>query len=280
MIMDSGKRLKIVISCVTFETIKISDAVEYYDPDRVYLVHYVREDLERKTNIYKEFYDETVRKICESTNIQPNEIIEIVRDVNEYSGMLQIIHEIIEKENKRSILPDIYVNISAGSSDYVAAASMVSMMYENVVPFTVKTRKYTISEERLRECYYSDEGKPIGMAESVFNPTAIPKIKVPRPERSLVLSLRVVSDIIRENNRARASKMIFELKKQGLWLRKFDANDMNEKTCPRNDLTYFHRDFMDKWIEKKWMVKDEFQNTYRLTEEGKRILGIFYREDN
>ena len=238
----------------------------------------MKDDPEGSSNIYTEFYDETVRRISESTKIDLNNIIEVVRDVTDYSSMLQITHEIIESENKRSVLPDIYVNISAGSSDYVAAASMVSMMYDNVIPFTVKTKKYTVSEERLREYYFSEEGRPIGMAKSVFSPTAIPKIKVPLPEHTLVLSMRVISELIKENNRVRAAKMIFELKKRGLWLRKFDARDMNEKSCPRNDLTYFHRDFMDKWIENKWMIKDEFQNTYHLTAEGKRILDIFYRE--
>lgn len=279
MTTNSGKRLKILVSCVTFETVKITDAASYYNPDRIYLIHYVSRKKPDSSRIYTEFYEEVVRKIVNETGKSVDDIIEIEKDVSDYSGMMSTVHWIVEKENANKVLPDIYVNVSAGSSDYVAAASMVSMMYENVIPFTVKTKRYTVDEDHLREYYYSSEGDPVGMAQEVFSPMAIPKISVPRPEKNLILALRTVSALIKNNNRVRASKMIYELKIKGLWLRKIDDKDLNEKSCPRNDLTYFHRDFMDKWIHHGWIEKDEYQNTYRVTDEGNRVLSIFYKEE-
>ena len=232
-----------------------------------------------QASVYSEFFEEVIKEIRGGIGNNP-EIIEIVADVSNYSCMLNAVHSIIEKENGSRMPPDIYVNLSAGSSDYVAAASMVSMMYDNVIPFTVKTKSYTIGEEGIRKTYYSSDGKPIGMSKDVHDPCAISKINVPRPDKNLVLSLRIVSRLISENDRVRASKMIYELKKNGFWIRKYDERDLNEKSCPRNDLTYFHRDFMDRWMSNHWIEKDEFSNTYRLTSNGKRILEIFYNDKN
>ena len=274
--MSSGKRIKVAIACVTFETVKITDAISYYQPDRVYLIHYVNASSGESAGIYADFYREVVREIVNSSDRGVPEIIEVTEDVSDYSLMLSAVHSIIENENCGEVRPDIYINVSAGSSDFVAAASMVSMMYDNVIPFTVKTRSYTISHEKIRECYYSEDSRPVGMAKEVYKPVAMSKIKIHPPDRELVLALRCVNELLEIDERARASKMIYALKVKGYWMRRFDTEGLNEKSSPHNDLIYFRRDFMDRWISEGWVEKDEFHNIYRLTESGKRILDVFY----
>ena len=98
--MSTGRKERIVISCVTFETVKISDPVRYYDATRAHLIHYIREGLdESKANIYQQFYD----KVCDNINSTGRgvEIIEHNEVVSDFSIMLKTILGIIDSEQKK-----------------------------------------------------------------------------------------------------------------------------------------------------------------------------------
>ena len=159
--MVSGKKERVVISCVTFETVKISDPVKFYDATRAHLIHYIREGLDpSRTAIYREFYDKVADTIRKSG--RDVEIIEHNEIVSDFTVMLRTILSIIDSE-KRNGDCDIYVNISAGSSEYAAAATIASMMSKGVIPFSVGTDSFTISsDEDIRQVYYVNN-EPMGL---------------------------------------------------------------------------------------------------------------------
>lgn len=273
--MSTGKRDRVVISCVTFDTVRVTDPLSKYNPDRIHLIHYCRGG--SGDNVYQEFYETVCDQIHELPNGKGISIVEHNENVTDYNSMFRTVHGIIEYENGLGPT-DIYVNISAGSTDYIAAASMASMMYDNTIPFTVRSKEYTVRGDMIRKCYYSSDGKPLGMTASVEEPRAVSKIRVQRPEKNNVLALRDVKELIEKDADTRASLMIYTLKTKGRWKRKYSEEELSEKRCSRYDLTYFHRDFMDGWISDGWIEKDEYQNKYRVTDKGLQVLSVFYTE--
>ena len=262
--MESGKRKRIMIACVTFETIKITEPVEHYETSIVHLLHYVRDKNSQSGKIYQQFYDEVSNQI-ETMNYT---IIEHNSNVNSFPDMMRILTDILYKENNSEPLPDIFVNISAGSSEYVAAATIVSMMFPNAVPFSVRTKKYTVNVEEISRLYFKNN-HPIGLTEEIYPPVIMPKISIPRPDERLVKALRVY---VKSDQRAKT--VISQLKETKLWIRESDKSTNAQKY----DSVYYHRDFVDRWIEYGWVFKDAYLNRYNLTDEGRRILNTYYLE--
>ena len=113
--MASGKKDRIVISCVTFDVAKVVSPIVHYEASRVHLIHYVKSD-----DIYQEFYDEVCARISEE--IPRCEIVEHNAEVFDFAKMMNVVSRIMEDEIERAeIRPDIYVNVSAGTSEYSAA---------------------------------------------------------------------------------------------------------------------------------------------------------------
>ena len=49
--MSSGRKDRVVIGCVTFETEKVVEPVKYYQADRAHIIHYVKQG-DRNSAIY------------------------------------------------------------------------------------------------------------------------------------------------------------------------------------------------------------------------------------
>ena len=272
--MSNGRKERIVISCVTFETVKISDPVKYYDATRAHLIHYIRDGLdESKSRIYREFYD----RVCE--NIKGSgrdvEIIEHNEIVSDFSVMLRTILSIIDSEQRAGEC-DIYVNISAGSSEYAAAATIASMMSKDVTPFSVGTKTFTISEEdEIKRTYYVDD-MPVGLTSSTREPKVLPVYVIERPPEHLVRGLRVLQEEIRKKHSTSSAKMGPLLKEKGVWVRDGKVTEGREK---QSYALNYHRDFMKKWLELGWVVKDELRKKDIITDKGMNVLNTFYLDD-
>ena len=264
----SGRRCRVMIACVTFETSKVADPVRYYACNRVHILHYTKENAPRR-NVYREFYDETCRLIREQ-NGKDIEIEEHNGSVSNFSKVLTTILSIIEDEQRKGLC-DIYVNISAGSPEYSAAAAIASMMHENVLPFSVNTKEYSISsEEDIRNAYYIDD-RPVGLTVSTYDPRAMPKYHIEKPPEHLVRGLRILHELNESKSKSKSSNIVPLLKNEGLWFR--DDIDNNRK---QSDAVNFHRDFVTRWLEEGWVVKDDLRKRYVLTEEGLNIISTFY----
>ncbi len=272
--MANGRKERIVISCVTFETVKISDPVRYYDATRAHLIHYIREGLdESRSRIYREFYD----KVCDNIRNSGRdvEIVEHNEVVSDFSKMLKTILSIIDTEQKKGEC-DIYVNISAGSSEYAAAATIASMMSKNVLPFSVGTKSFTISEEEdIKRTYYVD-GVPIGLTSSTREPKVLPVYVIERPPEHLVRGLRLLNEEIGKKHSTSSAKMAPLLMEKGIWVRGENVTAGREK---QSYALNYHRDFMKNWLELGWVEKDELRKKDVITKKGLNVINTFYLDD-
>ncbi len=273
--MVSGKKDRVVISCVTFEVAKIVEPVEYYEATRVHLLNTSKEG-----SIYREFLDEVCRRIGEYSKRT-----QIVRHITEWDGdsydfkvsdfgsvmreILCIIQGEIEQHGENNV--EIYVNISAGTSEYSAASLIASMMYhEQTIPFTVSTEEYTVPEEKAREIYYRD-GVPVGQALHCYDPKALSTYRIEKPERDKVLALGVMKEQIEKGDSC-AARMMQILNEKGLF-DDYAKKDYNNKP-EQKDIMKYQRNYIDFWLENRWVEKQS-KRKYRVTELGEEVLSIF-----
>jgi len=266
----SGKRRRVMVACVTFETAKVADPVRFYECNRVHILHYTKEGAPRR-NVYREFYDETCRLIREQ-NGDSIEIEEHNGSVSNFQLVLTSLLSIIEGEQAEGPC-DIFVNISAGSPEFSAAATIASMMSEDVTPFSVNSKEYSVrTEEDIRRAYYID-GRPVGLTVSTYEPRVMPKYTIGKPPEHLVRGLRVLHDLNTNRSRSKSSNIVPILKGCGIWFRDDTASDRKQ-----SDAVNYHRDFVSKWLERGWVVKDDLRKRYVLTDEGINVISTFYKD--
>ncbi|MCL2890978.1 MAG: DUF6293 family protein [Methanomassiliicoccaceae archaeon] len=279
--MGSGRRNRVVISCVTFETVKITDPILHYQATHVHLIRYAKDPSSEDGRMYREFYDRVCELITERSPFKV-EIYEHNEKVSDFAVMLRTVLAIIHDEKKRSADSDIYVNVSAGTSEYAAAAAIASMMVPGTIPFSVSTERYTVRGENVRKAYYKG-GKPVGLTEEAKEPRVMPSYSIDIPDKHLVLALRLLHERNRNKMTVTGSKMIAALKEKDLWLRGemiIDDSDRTRKTDEqRSEAVYYQRDFVDKWLKYGWVRKNELSKRYEVTEDGEKILDTFYTKD-
>ena len=271
--MTSGKRERVVISCVTFETVKISDPVIYYDATKAHLIHYIRGDLDpSKKNVYREFYD----KVCSDIKEKGKgvKIIEHLESVSNFSKMLKTILKIIDDERKEGDC-DIYVNISSGGPEYAAASAIAAMMIPGTIPFSVGTKEYTVDAEGIRKNYFIDN-KPVGLTKTTYNPKSLPSYSIQIPEEHLVRGLRILAQRNSDRLSVTSGNMVAALKEEGLWYRDTDSMLYKKEAQRQIEAVYYQRDFINKWLDYDWIQKDDLTRKYILTPEGHTIIDTFY----
>jgi hypothetical protein len=266
--MSSGRKERVVVSCVTFETFKIVDPVVYYAATRVHLIHYTAPSDERNL-IYSEFYEQVCRMIRKV--LPKTKIVEHKATVYDFTTMLRTVLNILRDEEEA----DVFVNISAGTSEYTAAAVIASMMTPGTVPFSVSTKEYSIPDEELRKIYYGGN-VPIGLTTVTREPKALPHYKIDVPDEHLVAGLRAFDDMNRDGQIS-GTLMIDALKDRKIWYRKEKLCD-NEAERKRYEAVCYQRDFVDKWKNHGWIGKDRKTKKYNITETGKIILNTFYTD--
>ena len=267
----TGRRERPIISCVTFDTIKVSDPVKLYDATKVHLIHYIFDPTSEKGKIYQKFYDRVCYLIREKSQNIP--IIEHNANVTNFTEMLKTVYGIIENEYDLNPSSDVFVNISAGSSEYAAAAAIASMMFPGTIPFSVATDKYQVEETDI---YFNKEGNPVGLAKSVKEPKVIPKYQVNSPDEKLVLGLKILNCLNDSGTPPKGPIMIYLLKKNKLWRR----GEFPEESRNRSEAVYYQRDFVNLWLSENWIYKDKYTKKYYLTECGMIVLKTFYVDKN
>lgn len=281
---ESGRRESVVISCVTFETYKVANPIRFYRADRVYLIHYT--DLTKaKGKEYKLFFDRVCELVRENSASYGKdvEIIEVNRPVYNYKLMLSIIFDIIYSEKRARGERDIYVNVTAGSPEFTAAATLASMMWDGVVPFSVGAKGFTIvAGQDVKHAYYEDDGRggyrPVGLALDTYDPRVIPVYRVARPDETLVRGLRIFKTQIEEAGRTGSTRaagsgtMVRKLKEAGLWKGPGSPGGGSRT----KEAVAYQRQFLDKWIGLGWV--EGRGRDYRLTESGDIIAEVFYRD--
>ncbi len=264
-----------MIACVTFETTKVTSPAVYYEINRIHLIHYLRDPGSEQGKVYAEFYDRVV-EILEEESPQKMEFVEHNESVSNFSVMLRTVLSIIQGEREAERDCEVYVNVSSGSPEYSAAATVASMMMPGTIPFSVNTKEYTVSRDMIRDTYYVD-GKPVGMTKVPFDPKTLPCYTIQMPEEYLVRGLKVLNDRNEAKLPVTSGKMVAELKAKDIWFRGSAEQDEYRKTSQRQaDAVYYQRDYVSKWVRNGWVEKAEYPSRYVLTDEGRNIVETFY----
>ena len=273
--MGSGRKKRIMIACVTFETTKVTEPVDFYEINKLHIIHYVRDPSSDNGRIYQSFYDRVV-SIVNERSPRHVDIVEHNEKVSDFSNMLRTVLSIIRSEKAENPDCDIYVNISSGTSEYAAASAIASMMVPETIPFSVGTSEYTIPTERIPDIYYID-GEPVGLTKSTFDPRTLPSYSIDMPEEHLVRGLRILDEMNKEGKKTTSGKVITRLKDKNVWYRDTETSDPNKKSTQRQtEAVYYQRDFINKWLKNEWIEKDELRGSYILTEKGRIVIDTFY----
>jgi len=174
-----------------------------------------------------------------------------------------------DENDKADIMPDIYVNVSAGTSEYSAASLMASMMHEGVMPFNVSTEKYTVPPDMIREVYFN-EGRPVGLSMSVKEPTLISTFTMKKPDQNQIKGLWVLRRRLVNKEPISAAAVIPELSELGI-IRCVYANS---RKPDQNTLMNYQRNFVDKWIHNGWAERTS-KRMLRITPDGEAVLKMF-----
>ena len=287
MLADLERKERVVISCVTFETVRVTDPIRTYEATRAHLIRYVSNRSDSDT--YVRFY-EKVKDTIGKEGQGKVEVFEHHGKVSDFTNMLRLVLKIIQEEKQRCCGHcDIYVNISAGTPEYSAAAAVASMMEDGVYSFSVNAGKdgFTVPGE----AFFID-GEPVGMIKTTRTPVKLPRHPIDIPEKRLVCALRILHDMSFEEKlsgkirikKVTAPEMVKELIGKGLWMRRteyFDEpNDRISELQKRSDAVTYQRDFIDKWKEKGWIEIMDYPKRYVVSELGKTILSTFYVPDD
>lgn len=259
-----------MISCVTFETTKVTNPIKFYECTKAHIIHYTKPTA--GASVFEEFYNR-VCEIIKEENGGKVEVIEHIRHVSDFSTMLSTILHIIEEEQAHGEC-DIFINISAGSHEYSAAAAIGAMMSDNVRPFSINTKEYTVEPKMIREIYYEDE-KPVGLTKTTLEPRSMPKYTINKPPKHLVIGLRILDELNREKKPSKSGNIMEKLKEKEQWYR-----DKPKSNIEQTEAVQFHRDFTSKWLELGWVRKDDLRKRMVLTDKGQTIIETFYLEQS
>lgn len=275
----SGKRERIVISCVTFETVKVVDPIVFYDATIVHLINYIKDEADSNLKVYLDFCEEVKRQLKEKMNLSDDCIFLHRNPVYDFESMMQLMHEILSGEKARySDDVDIYVNVSAGTSEYIAAATIASMMVPDVKPFSVSTKQYFIPSRLLKEIYYEGD-RPVGMSKEVREPTILSTYPIEQPKEDLVRGLRTFHKMKQMKIKTSHKNVIKELINNGLW--DYIPPQRNKSSHQTDDLKnqsvimHYRRHFLEKWEGCGWIVKTGREHV--LTTSGLCVINIFYK---
>ena len=268
----------VVVSCVTFETSKVVDPILFYKATRVHLINYVKDEKDPDLQVYGDFCGEVMRQLRERTGMDDEQMVLHRRPVYDFSSMMEVLHQVLRSEKELGLNDkDVYVNVSAGTAEYTAAATIASMMVPGVKPFTVSTRKYFVPPDKLREIYY-DGDRPVGMSKEVRDPSLLGIYPIEEPPEDLVRGLRVLHEMIQSKKRASQRSVIKELQLQGIWnyVHKPRRPGADNSKKEQSITMHYRRHFLEKWMEKGWVCKDE--RHLQITESGLCIINTFYKD--
>ena len=263
-----------VIACVTFETVMISTPAAEYKADEVHLFHYVRPEAAKGT-VYSEFYDETARQVASKL---PNAKIIEHKDspVYDFRLMLRDILACIDDIEATYEDVEILINVSAGTSEFIAAGVISAMMSKGkATAFTVRTSEFSVvGEDKIKAMYYSN-GRPVGLSASVKSPTSLPFFEIDRPDENLVRGLRLFIKTREARKAVTAAVVIEEMKKAGIWL--YVPSENGDKTDSKQKETmYYQRHFVNTWVALGWIDRPGRKAKVSITPLGQNIVDTFY----
>lgn len=247
---------RVMICCVSFETVKVLDPVFHYKADRVHIIH------SGKKRPYIDFFDH-VTEVLDENKIDWKDYDIYYSD---FTDVMKTVRSIILEEKEQGNF--VYVNVGAGPQVYSSAAMIASMM-EGAIPFNAPTDEFTIFD--FEKHFYKD-GKPIGNASKVKAPIEIPTFDVNPPDHDLIIALSIWKDLTEKYKRFATTEIMMELERIGLFENIWE--DDSRKKRSQSALMRYRRNFLEKWEANGWIEKSG-RGSYSITKQGEMMLDIF-----
>lgn len=273
---SSGRN--VMIACVTDEVAMITKPATYYHVDRIYLLNYVTPEEYRDTDskrararFYEAVYEEVHRRMDDLGILVMPSLGNI--PTYRFDSMLEAVHRILNMESEQNPDSTVFVNISSGTKEFAAAASIASMMFDNTKVFSV----FSSSQEKdpgyydkVLDSMRNADGELVGRTQSIRDiPFEIERIPVQGPDMNLLRSLKVLDSI--PVNRRTNTNVIRALMDNDLWT--FDTKDPERITTEKleargvksvepeyksvrnvENVTYQRR-YIDRWMAEGWVCK-------------------------
>jgi hypothetical protein len=265
-IMALKIRERVAVACVTFETVMITKPIiSMGTVDRVYLLHYDRPDPEPGRQVYREFHEEVVHQL--QVGMECGEIVDINVPVYNFQDVLGALLGILTEERAED--NDVYINVSAGTTEFSAAAILASMMVKGVTPFTVSTKDWSVPLEDI-DIYY-DGDRPVGLSKDVYGPRPLPYFHIERPPEDLVVGLKVLRERKDKGHSTTYLSMIQALKDAGCWERQ-EVEGVKDQT--QSEKMYYARHYIDEWVDRGWVTKDR-RGRLVMADDGLTVTQVF-----
>ncbi len=263
----------VVVSCITFETVKVVSPIVHLRADRVYLLHYSEAEERGGKDVYSAFYEEVVDQLKTLMQLDDESIKEVNVKVFRFKEVLTALLEILQRERDQGNI--VYVNVSAGSMEYAAAATLASMMVAGVKPVAVGVETYLIPNERIMEVYF-ENGHPVGLAKSVYEPTELPTYPIDMPPADLVQALRILRTKLESKLITSYPNMIKALKETKAWT--YEGLNVDEKITQAEKM-FYSRHYIESWLNRGWVEKEKGKRgKMKLTIAGENVCDIFHLE--
>ncbi len=298
---DPYKADKVMIACVTDEVTIITQAVDYYNIERLHLISFVKEptDDENKAMAYRaKFY----RKVHKAVINELDDDIEVIEHNDSetylFDKMMESVYSIIEEEQRKGSI--IFVNLSSGSKEFCAAAAIASMMHDDIHIFTMGGRSDALTMTKYDKMMDSitHDGKLTGRYYEYHDPYPLNGFRLNTPSINLVKALKVFSMIPLQKRSN--TNVIRNLIIQGIWNpsesddigdRMMDTTaeyegllgketkykDPHYKELARKEAVQYQRKYIDKWKSLGWILKDPGTTgfKYKVTDEGLMNIRVF-----
>ncbi len=263
--MSMGIKPRVLLACLRYDVVKIIESIRAYSPQHVVTFHDMFTDSTKQRFIFAERFQSILSGEFPNITYHNFEISQ-----KDYRDISKTLESTVVSLNNLMDDPEILINISAGTNEFAAAATMTAMIHKNVVLFTQDEEEDNLSLDLIDKAYYKD-GVPTGLVTKVSEPRAIEVYRVDPPNKPLILGLRILDECMKAGKNLMVKDMIKIFMDEGIWMR--DAPS-------KNDNVLYLRDFVDKWISNGWVVRGQLRNQYRITEKGRMMLDTFYVHKN
>ena len=253
MVLTGLTHQRVIVACVSFETVKVVEPCRHYKADKVYLLH--KGD--------RAPYDAFVKEVKSQLDAEKIECVEKKLDIFKFPPVVNSVLRILRDEKANG--NHVYVNIGAGPQMFSAGA-LVACMMEGGTPFNVGVKKYMLEDYKV---YFEGE-KPVGLAKEVYPPFPLPEFRLRAPRDDLIKGLAVIKKMIAQGSLLSSPNIIRRLKEEGL----MDKIADKVERVTQSAVMRYRRNFLDPWTRNGWMTK-EGKSKLNITETGNLMLEIF-----
>lgn len=270
--MGSMKGETVIISCVIFEVARVVEPAIFLRATRLHLIRPMDRPGTKNFRAYGEFHNEVRKQL--SQRLPDCKVFSYPAKTHSFTEMLKIVLGLLKQETESDNgRKEILVNITAGSPEYSAAATMASMMIPGVKPFNTSVNEFTVDGDRVREVFYEGD-RPVGLARKVNEPTPIPVYKVDMPSEDIVEGLKIFKECNLKTDRT----IIEKLEKTSYWkyssLIAEDEKIKKKEKSKQAKTMYYRRNFKEKWVNNGWITDDGKS----LTKLGEDAVATFYHK--